>query len=331
MAPRLLFSDEFNSFDAYSKTDAWKTSYNWGASTPINGETGYYVDTENDGTTGPAGAVNPFSVSNGVLNITSSPQSGLPNGQTYASGAMTTSGSFSQQYGYFEISAQMPSGKGFWPAFWLLPATGGSPPEIDIMEYSSRLPNEYATTAHSSVQSMAQEFQYNLPDLTNGFHTYGLDWQADKITWYFDNQPVYSIDTPADMHRPMYVLLNQAVGGGDWIGPPDGSTQKFGVDYVRVYDTKPGGDTTTTPPAPTTPTGDGTSTIVVNAQGMPAGGVNAHFNLLIDGKKIGEGMTETTAKDFTFNTTIAANAAHKVQVQFDRSGGLAQLPSRRES
>jgi hypothetical protein len=70
---------------------------------------------------------------------------------------------------------------------------------------------------------------------------------------------------------------------------------------------------TTTTPTPTT----GTSTVTVNASGTPASGVDAHFNLLIDGKKVGEGTAGTTAKDFTFNTGVSADAAHKVQVQFD--------------
>ncbi len=69
----------------------------------------------------------------------------------------------------------------------------------------------------------------------------------------------------------------------------------------------------TNPPAPT----PGTSTIVVNAQGNAAGGVNAHFNLLIDGKKVGEGTVGTSAKDYTFNTSITADQAHKVQIQYD--------------
>ncbi|SMH62420.1 carbohydrate-binding domain-containing protein [Azospirillum agricola] len=72
--------------------------------------------------------------------------------------------------------------------------------------------------------------------------------------------------------------------------------------------------TTTTP---TTPTAGKTDTIVVNAQGTPAGGVNAHFKVLVDGKPIGEGTAGTTAKDYTFTTDAADKAAHKVQIQYD--------------
>jgi beta-glucanase (GH16 family) len=275
MAARLLFNDEFDNFDAYSKADAWRTAYHWGASTAINGEKGYYVDTENAGTTGPAGAVNPFTVSNGVLTITSAPAAGLPTGQPYTSGVISSMGNFERQYGYYEMRADMPGGQGFWPAFWLMPVDKVSPPELDIMEFSSRRANEYVTTSHSTAggsYQMSQEFTYGLPNLSEGFHTYAVDWQADKVTWYFDDRAVHSITTPADFHKPMYMLLNQAVGGGSWIGAPDGSTQQFNIDYVRVYDSRTGDAATPppVPPPPTTSTGGSTTIVAPNLDGDDA-------------------------------------------------------------
>ncbi len=68
---------------------------------------------------------------------------------------------------------------------------------------------------------------------------------------------------------------------------------------------------------PTTPTGAATK-VVVNASGVAAGGVNAHFKVLVDGKQIGEATAGTAAKDFTFNASnISPDAAHKVQIQYD--------------
>ena len=73
------------------------------------------------------------------------------------------------------------------------------------------------------------------------------------------------------------------------------------------------------PTAPAAPTSAST-TITVNASGSPAGGTNAHFNLLVDGKKIGEGVAGTSAKDFSFTTSVLPDAAHKIQVQYDNDG-----------
>ncbi|HEY0835680.1 MAG TPA: carbohydrate-binding domain-containing protein [Azospirillum sp.] len=61
----------------------------------------------------------------------------------------------------------------------------------------------------------------------------------------------------------------------------------------------------------------GSSQIVFNASGSTAGGVNAHFKVLVDGKPIGEGTATTTAKDYAFTTDLTPGVGHKVQIQFD--------------
>ncbi|GAA4259419.1 cellulase family glycosylhydrolase [Azospirillum formosense] len=70
-------------------------------------------------------------------------------------------------------------------------------------------------------------------------------------------------------------------------------------------------------PVPTPPAPAGNSQVILNLQGNAAGGVNAHFNLLIDGKKVGEGMAGASAKDYAFSINATADQAHKVQIQYD--------------
>lgn len=52
----------------------------------------------------------------------------------YATGRIATVETWAQTYGWFEIDAQIPRGRGRWPAFWLITAGPGWPPEIDIFE-----------------------------------------------------------------------------------------------------------------------------------------------------------------------------------------------------
>ncbi|GAA6210036.1 hypothetical protein NBRC116601_33290 [Cognatishimia sp. WU-CL00825] len=52
----------------------------------------------------------------------------------FASGEITTAHTWAQTYGYFEVQARIPRGKGRWPAFWMTFAGIGWPPEIDIFE-----------------------------------------------------------------------------------------------------------------------------------------------------------------------------------------------------
>ncbi|MBP2232934.1 hypothetical protein J2847_006269 [Azospirillum agricola] len=66
-------------------------------------------------------------------------------------------------------------------------------------------------------------------------------------------------------------------------------------------------------PAPTTTA----STIVVNAKGTMAGGVNAHFTVLVDGHAVGEATVGTAVKNYSFTADLAAGTGHTVQIQYD--------------
>lgn len=57
---------------------------------------------------------------------------------SHYTGMIATSESWAQTYGYFEITARIPEGVGYWPAFWLTAAGVGWPPEIDIFEAYGR-------------------------------------------------------------------------------------------------------------------------------------------------------------------------------------------------
>src|SRR5205823_6873644 len=41
-------------------------------------------------------------------------------GKSYTSARIKTQGKFEQEHGRFEARAKMPTGRGLWPAFWLL-------------------------------------------------------------------------------------------------------------------------------------------------------------------------------------------------------------------
>ncbi|MFC7475392.1 family 16 glycosylhydrolase [Dankookia sp. GCM10030260] len=238
------FAEEFDSFSASASGlgTTWKTTYKINdqlRTLSSNKEAQYYSDA--------SVGVDPFSLAGGVLDIAAAPGSN-PLGLPYNSGLITTARSFAQRYGYFEARVDLPAGKGFWPAFWLLPADGTWPPEIDIFEVLG----DNTTTAYATLRSTSAAnttFRVNdLPDLSAGFHTFGLSWQADTIRWFIDGQAVAEAATPADMHIPMYLLLNLAVGdAGSWPGQyaPGMPTGHMQIDYVRAW--QYGGGTVTGP------------------------------------------------------------------------------------
>jgi beta-glucanase (GH16 family) len=272
---KLTFADEFDGLSLWNgKSGVWSSNwwYNdeWGLYSQNRTATDlksvddqWYVNANFAGTK----SVTPWTTSNGVLTIeaakTPPELASLTHDLPYTSGLLNTWHSFSQQYGYFEISAKMPAGQGLWPAFWLLPKNGDWPPEIDVFEVLGHDTKTLVQTIHTEATGSHtyQANNFKTVDLSLDFHRYGVDWQKDYITFYFDGRETAQYATPADMHTPMYMITNLTVGG-PWSGNPDASTvfpAKLQVDYVHVYTEAPGGgaatpaaDAAATPTAPAT-------------------------------------------------------------------------------
>ena len=253
----LTFADEFNSFDRWTGgKGVWRTTFRDGRAEDDyelrtlkwNKELQLYVDPEmrahaarsgtgrSDELARPLG-LNPFQIHNGNLAIiadrASSALAAKIDRFQYTSGLITTQPSFSQTYGYFEIRAKLPRGKGVWPAFWLLPSDLGWPPEIDVLE-SIGDPSKVYVTAHSK---LAKDGGTEVAVSPEGFHTYSVSWDRQELVWFVDGREVKRIPTPADLNKPMYLLANVALGG-DWAGAPDAATPfpaRFVIDYIRAY------------------------------------------------------------------------------------------------
>jgi beta-glucanase (GH16 family) len=229
----MTFHDEFNGPGLDPKN--WLTAYPWGPNTTINGELQYYPNIQDP--QNPVGA-NPFGFANGTLTISAFPwRYGQLN---YVSGVITTYKKFSQTYGYFEARMRLPSGKGLWPTFWLMPENNTWPPELDIMEMTGQNTKLLMTTEHDNVngRNVPHACYVGTSDMAADFHTYGLMWTATDLIWYFDGKPVCHHVTTASLHVPMYILLNLAIGNGGWTGMPDAGTlwpQTLQVQYVRAY------------------------------------------------------------------------------------------------
>jgi len=155
----------------------------------------------------------------------------------YASGMMVTMGKFDQKYGYFEIRCKIPKGKGYWPAFWLLPYNKW-PPEIDILEILGDNPFKVYMTNHwgTSAAHQSKGGNYTGPDFSAGYHEFGAAWDSLRITWYVDGIQRFQSDSGIP-HEPFFILANLAIGGS-WPGAPDTNTvfpQNFDIDWIRVW------------------------------------------------------------------------------------------------
>ena len=167
----------------------------------------------------------------------------------YTSARLNTSGKFSSTYGHVEARMKLPRGQGMWPAFWMLGTNIGSVGwpncgEVDIMENVGFEPTTVHGTIHGPGYSGSGGIGagYGGPNFSDAFHTFAVDWSANKIVWSVDGH-VYQTRTPADLggrswafNHPFFIILNLAVGGY-WPGDPNSSTQfpqQLVVDYVHV-------------------------------------------------------------------------------------------------
>lgn len=241
------FVDEFEG-EALDRT-RWKTADYWSNRTlPDNAELQCYLD-------------DAFAIEDGVLLIEATRRE-TPAGAChpadralpYASGMITTGGCnpyekepacenlerFAQAYGYFEMRARFPAGKGFWPAFWLLPADGEWPPEVDVLEWiGDDRDTAFMTYHYETEQSDHEKAQgaFDGPDFSADFHRFGLLWTPDRLVWYVDGVERFRVEDAPIPDAPMYLLVNLAVGG-TWPGSPDDTTPfpaAMEVDSVRAF------------------------------------------------------------------------------------------------
>jgi beta-glucanase (GH16 family) len=167
-------------------------------------------------------------------------------GQGYTSARLFTKGKAEWTYGYFEIRARMPCGKGTWPAIWMLnsaivwPAGG----ELDIAELVGRDPNKVFSTVHTAAGSGGQGpgATTEVPEACTAFHTYQMHWTPQQARFGIDGKAHFThvnagtgkAQWPFD--TPQFLILNIAVGG-DFGGDVDDTIfpVRMEIDHVRVY------------------------------------------------------------------------------------------------
>lgn len=254
----LVFGDEFSDPDVTRinqgaiggspGSPAWRSRYHWDRRTVINGEKQIYIDPDFAGTAARALEVEPFSIADGALRIRADradPVRVSPFiwNYKYTSGCITSELTHWQKYGYFEISARLPLGKGLWPTFWLYPKRQGWPPEIDIVECSGSRRSSVHQGAIQAIHALSLDapplWIDGMVDISASFHSYGLEWTEKRLLFFIDGKKTLEIPN-VSINEDMYLIANLAVGSenSDWIPNPDASTpfpSFFEIDYIRAF------------------------------------------------------------------------------------------------
>lgn len=260
--------------------------------------------------------------------------------KSYTSGRINTQGKHDFKYGYFECRAKVPTGKGYLPAFWMMPTDenlyGQWPKcgEIDIMEVMGQETNKAYGTIHYGEPHDQSQGTYTVDakdNFADQYHTYACDWEPGKITWYIDGVKYHEesdwfsaksgqeeVTYPAPFDQPFYMILNLAVGGS-WVGYPDESTtyddQKFAIDYVKVYQkdsydenvTKPIKEVTLRDP-------DATGNYINNGDFSVVEDLSDTKNWQFMTALGGKGTAEIKNKELVISTTNAGTADYSIQL-----------------
>lgn len=176
-------------------------------------------------------------------------------GRNYTSARLVSKTKGDWTYGRIEVRAQLPSGRGTWPAIWMLPTNssygdGGWPDtgEIDIMEHVGHDQGSVHATIHTDAYNHLNGTQRGgsteVSDASEALHVYAVEWTPNRMVFSVDGNPFWTHSKglsnwqgwPFD--RDFHLVMNIAIGGS-WGGQQgiDDSIfpQKMLIDYVRVY------------------------------------------------------------------------------------------------
>lgn len=231
---KLVWSDEF---DGQGLPDPEKWDYEVGR--VRNNEAQYYTRARSENTR----------VEEGRLIIEARKEA--YQGAQYTAGSLKSKADW--RYGRIEVRGQLPTGRGMWPAIWMMPSGRGrgwpACGEIDIMENVGYDPDVIHGTVHTKSYNHTIGTQkggkIKADKPYDSLHVYAIQWDQQKIDFFFDDTRYFTFknegsgDDEWPFDKPFHLKLNIAVGGS-WGGAKgiddEIFPQRFVIDYVRVYE-----------------------------------------------------------------------------------------------
>lgn len=251
----LVWSDEFEGEGAIDASKWFHQTQLPENGSWFNGEIQHYTD-----------RIENTYLEDGSLKLVAKRESFTDQGYTKEFTSARLNSKFAFKYGRVEVRAKLPTGVGTWPAIWMLgkninedgaywdnlgfdttpwPACG----EIDIMEHWGDNQNYISSATHtpSSFGGTINVGGQVIPTASSAYHTYTLEWTAEKLKFSVDGVPHFTYDPevknadtwPFDDEQ--YILLNIAIQA---IIDPNFSESSMDIDYVRVYQESPVSSTT---------------------------------------------------------------------------------------
>ena len=175
----------------------------------------------------------------------------------FTTGWVETTEEYCTQFGYIEAKIKLPQRSGVGYAFWTfvgkyLPHSKNAA-EIDVFEKDwYQKENELFSCVHTCYPDPIYDPDCIKPDhrvnySISGFdcrewHTYAIEWNADRIIWYIDSSAVrtlrnYDLDSYGNtIINPVRIIFNTGIHHEHF--PVSPFSEKMLVDYVKVYSLK---------------------------------------------------------------------------------------------
>jgi len=197
-------------------------------------------------------------VKDGFLNIVAKKEIFNDQGEIKEYTSARLNSKFAFTYGRIEVRAKLPTGIGTWPAIWMLNKNIDEPGaywqkqgfgtiywpvcgEVDILEHWGKRQNHIQSAVHtasSAGDDVANLGGKVLENVSNKFHTYGVEWYEDKMVFTVDGvqhytyQPSIQDSETWPFISDQYLLLNIAIESDI---DPSFEESAMVVDYIRVY------------------------------------------------------------------------------------------------
>lgn len=183
---------------------------------------------------------------------------GYVDGWTWSSGRIDTSGLAGFKYGRLEAKLKYDVVSGAFPAFWTIGTCAYYPTGTDVHGVHKSKGTQWAQNGEIDMfegrgtnSEIAQGGWYNQDDGKGNqtiifgrknidasqYHVYAVEWTETTMISYIDGVETGRTDISniESWHRPMYIILNTAVGSTGGYPADDCTSIKMEVDWVRVY------------------------------------------------------------------------------------------------
>lgn len=193
------------------------------------------------------------SVTNGKLHLTMKKQEvpEMPKDKgyhTYTSAAVQSKTKV--KYGYFEVKCKPMKSHGS-SSFWFYDSTPDLWTEIDVFEIGGGAPGfekKYNMNVHvfrtpTEKKHWSMHGVWVAPsNLADDYHVYGLEWDKEKIKWYFDGVLVRWLEN-THWHQPLTLNFDSETMP-KWFGLPKDSDlpSTYSIEYVRAWKKETVGD-----------------------------------------------------------------------------------------